>query len=147
MAHQMMNKIYGRPQECEGKNCKGTSKRYEWASVRKIYTTDRNEWKRLCRSCHIRYDRKTAPGRYKALEGGRGPKSEETKLHISEALKGRELSEQHKKKIGKALEGREYSVAYKEKMSESLKGRKIKWKKKIAAGMRKYHKRRKKNVD
>ena len=55
--HKWINKHWGRPKKCE--YC-GTikAKRYEWASIsRRCKRSDRNDWIRLCISCHIKYDR------------------------------------------------------------------------------------------
>ena len=59
--HYWMKKNFGMPSLCE--NC-GTAKAgcFDWANISGQYKRDRSDWKRLCRSCHMRSD-------------GRGPKA------------------------------------------------------------------------
>ena len=40
---------------CE--NC-GSTGRLDWSNKDHKYSRDRNDWQSLCRSCHIRYDKK-----------------------------------------------------------------------------------------
>lgn len=55
--HIWMSKTFGKPKFCE--HCKSkNAKRYEWANISKKYRRKRNDWLRLCKSCHIKYDRK-----------------------------------------------------------------------------------------
>lgn len=56
---------------------------------------------------------------------GKYRKSKEHRQKISEALKGRSLSEKHKKKISETMSGRELTKEHKEKISETLKGRSL----------------------
>lgn len=54
-AHQRVYRARGRPLYCE--HCKTTdsSKRYEWANLTGNYP-DVNDYARLCRSCHCKFD-------------------------------------------------------------------------------------------
>lgn len=54
--HQRVRRLYGKPNLCE--DCGTTAaKAYDWANISREYsTTERNDWKRLCRRCHIRFD-------------------------------------------------------------------------------------------
>lgn len=56
--HSWINKKLGKPKKCD--IC-GTEKeiRYEWANISKKYMRCVDDWKRLCVSCHRRYDRRT----------------------------------------------------------------------------------------
>jgi hypothetical protein len=148
-AHYQIKKLYGRPEKCEGKDCSGKSIVFEWAVKKEIlnrgyWTVRREEWLRLCKSCHIRYDKDTAPGRYESLKLGRGDKSEELKERISDSLKGRSLGKKHRRRISKGMKGRKLSKEHRRNIRKALKGRKITWKNKIRNGMLK---RKKQNVD
>lgn len=53
--HMWVSSHYGRPSECE--HCGTTVKRmYNWANISQQYKRDRSDWKRLCVSCHKKYD-------------------------------------------------------------------------------------------
>lgn len=57
--HQWLYANYGNPRICEGvkgMECRGSTW-YDWAlKTGKQYIRDRNNFLRLCRSCHRRYD-------------------------------------------------------------------------------------------
>ena len=54
--HQFVYSRLGKPKLCE--HCKTTkAKRFDWANKSRKYKRDLNDWIRLCRSCHIKYDR------------------------------------------------------------------------------------------
>jgi len=54
--HKRIYRIKGLPNFCEV--CKTTkAKRFEWANLTGKYH-DINDYKRMCSSCHIRYDKK-----------------------------------------------------------------------------------------
>jgi hypothetical protein len=63
---------------------------------------------------------------YNKTDGGEGPSnpSVETRKKMSEAHKGKTLSEEHKGKISEALKGKTVSAETKRKMSEASKGEK-----------------------
>lgn len=53
--HQWVNEKLGKPKKCE--YCGNISaKRYDWANKSGKYLKRLNDWIRLCRSCHIKYD-------------------------------------------------------------------------------------------
>lgn len=57
--HKWLDTHYGKPSICESKTCdKKTVKRwFDWAlKTGKTYERNRNNFFRLCRSCHRRYD-------------------------------------------------------------------------------------------
>jgi len=55
--HKWLDANYGKPNLCEGENCRGNSNVYEWClKDEKDYGKDRNNFLRLCRSCHRKYD-------------------------------------------------------------------------------------------
>ena len=56
--HTWMNYHFGKPMKCE--HCKNTDKkRYDWANISGKYLRIKEDWYRLCRSCHIKYDHGT----------------------------------------------------------------------------------------
>ncbi len=55
--HSWMRRWHGIPKKCE--HCKKINcKRYNWANISGKYLRDRNDWFRLCSSCHKIYDLK-----------------------------------------------------------------------------------------
>lgn len=53
--HQWVTANYGKPTFCE--ECKtSTRQMYHWANLSGSYLRDRDDWKRLCVSCHKFYD-------------------------------------------------------------------------------------------
>ena len=56
--HDWLNALYGKPRFCEG--CGDESrmgdKRYDWANISGQYKRDRDDFLRLCKSCHRRFD-------------------------------------------------------------------------------------------
>lgn len=53
--HMRVNAIRGRPQRCEQCGTTDPTKTYEWASMTGNYD-DVNDYRRMCRSCHRKYD-------------------------------------------------------------------------------------------
>lgn len=54
--HTWLQRTFGTPNTCEQCGKKGTGHSIQWANVSKKYQRDRSDWKRLCASCHKRYD-------------------------------------------------------------------------------------------
>jgi hypothetical protein len=55
--HRWIAKEKGKPQKCEG--CGSTTKRkYEWANKDHLYKRIKEDWVRLCTSCHRLHDKK-----------------------------------------------------------------------------------------
>ena len=54
--HKWVQKELGIPSICEICNTK-ISKRYEWANISNNYLRDLDDWMRLCKPCHIAYDK------------------------------------------------------------------------------------------
>lgn len=55
--HHRLKKGFGVANRCENLECKGKSKNYDWALKRdKEHGFDRNNYYKLCRSCHRLYD-------------------------------------------------------------------------------------------
>lgn len=53
--HKWISDEFGRPSLCE--DCGTTeAKRYDWAAIDNRYTKLREDWRRLCRSCHQKFD-------------------------------------------------------------------------------------------
>lgn len=55
--HKWLRKTFGKPDRCENPKCSGKSNVYEWANVTGIYNRDIKNYKKLCKSCHIKIDR------------------------------------------------------------------------------------------
>lgn len=54
--HDYVRKIRGTPNKCE--DCGSTNKkRYYWANISKEYKRDPMDYKRLCGTCHIKFDK------------------------------------------------------------------------------------------
>lgn len=55
--HQWFDRTYGKPLKCD--HCGSTTaKVYDWANKFPFnYNRNRDEWMRLCRSCHMKYDK------------------------------------------------------------------------------------------
>ncbi len=56
--HHRVWRQRGKPQHCEDCGTTDPSKRYEWANLTGNYA-DVNDYKRMCRSCHAKYDYST----------------------------------------------------------------------------------------
>ncbi len=53
--HNWVERHLGKPKKCE--HCSTTNaKQYDWANISQEYKRDLSDWKRLCRSCHAKYD-------------------------------------------------------------------------------------------
>lgn len=53
--HNWVEKHKGKPKKCE--HCGTTkAKQYDWANISGEYKRELNDFKRLCRSCHAKYD-------------------------------------------------------------------------------------------
>lgn len=56
--HCWVRDNWGKPNLCE--HCGTTSaKVYDWSNKDHLYSRKREDWQRLCRSCHNKYDNKT----------------------------------------------------------------------------------------
>lgn len=57
--HTWLERIYGKPHRCDNPNCNYKKTiRWDWALIHgKEYERKRKNFLRLCRSCHIKYDR------------------------------------------------------------------------------------------
>jgi hypothetical protein len=55
--HHWLSTNYGRPKSCETCYTEDPDKRYEWANISGDYKRDRSDYKRLCKKCHIAFDR------------------------------------------------------------------------------------------
>jgi hypothetical protein len=57
--HRWLSKTYGRADRCEKDDCTNKSTSYSWAKLRgKEYKRRRENFMRMCASCHIKYDKK-----------------------------------------------------------------------------------------
>lgn len=56
LRHRRIEYLLGKPRKCE--HCGiTTAQYYDWANISKKYKLVTSDWKRLCRQCHIIYDR------------------------------------------------------------------------------------------
>lgn len=55
-AHKWIHQNYGKATKCEVQECPKKSVNYEWSNVSREYKLERQDWKQLCRSCHVKYD-------------------------------------------------------------------------------------------
>lgn len=54
--HCRIEKLLGKPRYCE--ICKRTDRKvYDWSNKDHKYSLKKEDWQRLCRSCHIKYDK------------------------------------------------------------------------------------------
>lgn len=53
--HKWLVKKYGRAQRCQ--DCGKTKGIIDWANISKRYFRDRNDFRQLCRKCHIAFDK------------------------------------------------------------------------------------------
>lgn len=54
--HNWVRKEFGDPKKCEHCGLDDVSKKYDWANKSGNYLRDRDDWIRLCRKCHVKYD-------------------------------------------------------------------------------------------
>lgn len=52
--HCWIKRVAGKPNFCE--HCKATEGTFDWSNKSGEYLRNLNDWQRLCRGCHIRYD-------------------------------------------------------------------------------------------
>lgn len=58
-AHWWIKSKYGTPNKCD--NCgfiNENTRRFNWANISGEYLKIRDDWKRLCISCHIKFDKR-----------------------------------------------------------------------------------------
>ena len=55
--HHWVRRHWGRADYCESKECKGISTIFDWANITGEYKRERSDWKRLCRQCHMKFDK------------------------------------------------------------------------------------------
>lgn len=56
--HKWVERKLGKPKKCDNKACNGKCKWFDWARKTDKYKRELNNWIRLCRSCHLYYDRR-----------------------------------------------------------------------------------------
>lgn len=55
--HSWIKDNWGVERKCEVCGTEN-AKRYDWACLNHVYTRDKDGWKRMCRSCHLKHDYK-----------------------------------------------------------------------------------------
>lgn len=85
--HGWLKREYGTPKNCEHCGENDESKIYDWACKNTLYRRNRNDFMRLCRSCHRKYDYK-----HNGLKI-----SEETRIKMSLKSKGNQYARIHEK--------------------------------------------------
>lgn len=88
--HIWLRKNYGLADLCENPNCKGTSNHFDWSLLKGYpYERKRENFHRLCKPCHVKYDTKVDTNKKKAVAKLDKPISDEHKKQISETLRKR----------------------------------------------------------
>ncbi len=54
--HDWISKHFGQPTKCEVCGMDDATRKYHWANLSGKYLRDRNDFKRMCVSCHRKYD-------------------------------------------------------------------------------------------
>jgi len=55
--HYYLNSKFGKPKTCDNPDCNGKCKTYDWCKkTDSEYTCNRDDYLRMCRSCHRKYD-------------------------------------------------------------------------------------------
>lgn len=54
--HMWVRRWFGKPSECEHCGMNEEKRMYHWANISREYRRDREDWIRLCVSCHKKYD-------------------------------------------------------------------------------------------
>ncbi len=80
--HEWVRKHRGAPKKCEDCSTDSPRKTYDWANVSGEYRWELDDWKRLCRSCHKKFD----AGRAGMFSGVRKSILVDGKLHYQMKL-------------------------------------------------------------
>ena len=56
--HRWVEKFLGKPKKCEICESRDPGRKYDWANKSHQYKLNLNDWLRLCRPCHRKYDNK-----------------------------------------------------------------------------------------
>ncbi len=56
--HQWVRYNFGRPDTCSQCGIKGTGRFMQWANLSGNYLRERSDWMRMCRPCHLKFDKK-----------------------------------------------------------------------------------------
>lgn len=103
--HKWLAVHYGSPKHCD--QCEGESKKskcYNWALKKgKKHSHRRDNYLRLCRVCHIRYDWDSHWNEEKSRTFVKNVHSKEARKKRGNVIKGRKLSQEWKDKISVSL--------------------------------------------
>ncbi len=67
--HKRLYRVFGQPSKCDVCGTEDKSKSYDWANLTGDYDNPQ-DFKRMCRSCHWKYDKKHL--NFKGAKGGKG---------------------------------------------------------------------------
>jgi hypothetical protein len=73
--HLWISLNFGTPSICEDCHIPN-KKKYEWANISGLYKRERSDWKRLCTSCHRKFDNQLKRRRIYVNRYSDNPKSE-----------------------------------------------------------------------
>ena|SRR3990167_2183800 len=73
--HDYISYYKGQPKFCEGCGTE-TAGRYEWANISGEYRRDLDDYLRLCKKCHFKYDKRKFGGKIERPKGWIDPKKQ-----------------------------------------------------------------------
>ncbi|HEC66398.1 MAG TPA: hypothetical protein ENI23_14015 [bacterium] len=122
--HQWLKREYGKPEVCESEECEKRSKTYDWSLIDgKRYEKKRVNFQRLCRICHLKYDRHISTSvwaskrKAKALKGK--VRTVEQREHLRKVSLGKKMSDEMRRKMVIIRTGVKCSEETKRRMSIS----------------------------
>ena len=126
--HWWLNNHFGKADKCENADCNfKNTKRYEYALLKgKRYEYKRENFIKLCKSCHIKYDA-TENGREKVRQYllGRKQTIEHIKKRVSKLI-GKKMTEENKLKMGERKKGKPCLLIRKKCYQHDLNNRLVK---------------------
>ena len=124
--HAWLRKNFGSAKECEGDQCKGKSLTFEWALKRgEKYEKNRDNFLRLCKSCHCIYDQNPDTSRKRSNSAMGRLVSKQTREKLRKAHLGKTIPPEIRKKMSEGHKGLKASIETRKKMSTKRKGAKM----------------------
>jgi len=93
--HHWIRKNLGKPNKCVECGREDNNTKYNWANISRKYKRDLSDWKRLCRKCHMQFDRLSFTG----SKNGRAILNEKKVLKIRKLYKTNKYSHNDLAKI------------------------------------------------